>query len=188
MVFPVCLRPSTPGKILRKFCCYQATVEFLVIDCFENSGKFRIRSFLKEMEPAISFTKKINKIVDKIRNYLPKKKINCLWWWSWNCKIFFSCTGDTSFVNYDLVRVHEHTWVAAHLEFQDAPFLIQFIMPSRGSHYVSSSRQRVFWVINLTHPIQCTVHSTHWVMIAHWITRKIQRRERRVDLKENAWL
>lgn len=28
----------------------QATVEFSVIDCFENSGKFRISSLLKEME------------------------------------------------------------------------------------------------------------------------------------------
>lgn len=35
---------------------YQATGEWLVIDCFENSGKFRISSFLKEMECAISFT------------------------------------------------------------------------------------------------------------------------------------
>jgi hypothetical protein len=50
MVFLVCLRPSTPGKTLRKSHSYQATVEVSVLDCFENSGKFRRSSLLKEMK------------------------------------------------------------------------------------------------------------------------------------------
>lgn len=58
---------------------YQASEELSVTDCFENSGKFRISSLLKEMECAVSFTK--NKYVyesDPEAIFLKREELNLL--------------------------------------------------------------------------------------------------------------
>lgn len=71
-----------------------------------------------------------------------------------------SCVGHTGNVNHDLVRVHEHTWVVAHLWNSGKRLSHSIHNAFKRQLYVSSSRRDIL-IRSTWHNLQpsCTVYS-----------------------------